>query len=259
MLPQPTGGQLIGSVVSPPSNSLQWVGGAGVDHYDLYRSPSSLLIGQKINVNPLHDSGSPNYTVLPVDDGVNTISAPSTVSANYYKLVASDASGNYGLISDSVQAFIESAAFVKDPVLSTIISALRADATLMNMLGNQPTQIRRQKRIREQGDAYPFVVVWRNNWTEDPKMKDQRLGTLTYVLSVVNNTPSADIVTNVLNRLAALLDGEPGKNIFSNQQNASAMVFMSMFTGGGPELFSETEKLWFQEGRLKITCQLFST
>lgn len=253
----PTNGTLLGMTISPPTISLSWLGGgAAPNHYDLYRSTSSLLIGSKINVNPIPNP-SPNNIVSVTDDGISTTSAPAVGTPLYYRLVAADINGNYGLISDAVSVTLESTEFVQDPILVTLISALRADQTLLSMVGNDPQQIRFHKRIRETGDVYPFIVIWRDRWDEDPKFKDLRYGTMTYKISVVHNAPSSQVVVNVLNRVCALLDGESGKQIFNG--SPSIMVFMSMFTGAGPESFADNIKLWFQDGILKLKCQLFST
>jgi len=257
VLPQPTQGQLTASVVAPPSVSLKWTGGAGVNHYDLYRSAAALQLGQKINVAPLVDSGSPNYTVTVTDDGISTTSAPAVGTPLYYRLVAADALGNYGPVSDGVGATIEASSFVQDAVLATLVAGLRADATLMAMLGNDPNQVRFQKRIRETGDLYPFVVLWRSDWKEDPKFKDLRMGTLEYTISVVNNASSSIVVTNVLNRIAKLLDGDAGKFLFNG--SSAIQVMSTMYMGAGPESYTDSPKLWFQDGRLRIICQLFAT
>lgn len=253
----PINGIVVASVVTPASNTLRWTGSNGVNHYDLYRSSTPLVLGTKINLAPLTDSGSPNFLVNVTDDGISTSSAPPVGTAVYYRLIAVDALGDVSIVSDAVVSIIESSAFVQDPVLATLVQGLRADPTLLAMIGGDRTNVRFQKRIREVGDTYPFVVLWRSNWDEDPKMKDLRFGTLTYKISVVNNQASSPAVVNVINRIAALLDGEPGKAIFKG--SPSIMVFQCMFTGAGPESFSDAPKLWFQDGVLKLKCQLFAT
>lgn len=252
----PASGTLVSSQVSPPQAVLQWTGDGTADHFDVYRSASPVSVGSKANESPIPNPGSP-YVFRYTDDASSPLGAPLVGTNLFYRAVAADASGNLSLPSDAVQASIEDGAFVRDPILATLVAALQGDATLVAMLNGQKGNVRFHKRISEQPDSYPFIVLWRSLWEEDRRFEDQRHGTVEYTVSVVHNMPSSPVVVNVLNRVAALLNGEPGKDAFAGNQ--SVMVLMSMFMGGGAELYTDQPKLWFLEGKLRLVVEFFGT
>lgn len=253
----PTNGLLVSADAAPPEVVVQWNGSTTADHYDIYRSISPISVGTKINLSPITQPGATPWTFQYADNVTNSLTAPVVGQQYYYRAVAVDGIGNVSIPSDAVAGSPQDDEFVHDQLLATIVGALRADSTLVAMVGGLPENIRFHKRIKEQGDVYPFVAVWRSNWTEDKRFRDQRHGVIEYTFSVVHNQASSPIVINVLNRICKVLDGEPGKRALS--ANPSASVMMSFYKGAGPELFDESLKLWFQDGVLAITVEFYPT
>ena len=102
----------------PLAVTLRATGSTGVDHYDVYRSTTESMMGDKINVSPIPQSVDP-YTVNFVDDGVSSTVPPVGPTVYFYRMVAVNADGQ-SIPSTAVPA---SVGFPQDvtPVQATLV------------------------------------------------------------------------------------------------------------------------------------------
>lgn len=217
-----------------------------VHAYLVYRSASVLAIGDQVaSVTP--DSPTVSYIDAGAGFGVTL----------FYRVVIQDSNLAIGIPSDASMVDIEDSAFVHDQVLQNLVLSLRGDATLMAMLANAPKAVRVAYRISTMGDIYPFVVITRKDWKEDPKWRqDQRVARILYTLEVVNNQPSMPKVTDIFHRIAQVVDGEPGKNHLSSKGVTVAWAF---FQGAGPELYDSSVSVWSSSASLSLVVEFFPT
>ena len=236
MIPGPLTLTLSGSSVN-----VAFASDVSAASYNVYRSLTALVIGSLV--------GSIAYApgTLTYADGTTSYG-----QSYFYRVSAVDSLGHESFPSDAVQVNIEDSPFVHDTVLGNIVATLKADATLMGLCSNGPNAIRWQHKVNTMGDIYPFIVIWRTAWDEDKRWSDGRVAKVQYTMEVYYNQPSAQRITDVINRLALKLNGEAAKNALSS---ASVSVAWSFFVGAGPEFYDENLKLWGQPAKQDLTVE----
>lgn len=254
MPPQaPTGGAIVSFVLSPPSVIVQFTGSAGVDHYDMYRSPTATDIGTKINVAPIPEPATP-FNFQFTDDGISSTSAPPVGIKQYYRAVAMDISGNISLPSSALPVNIQAATQVMDSTQKTIYAALVADPTLQGLMSqNAASRIRFHHMIPEEGNDIPFVVFWKQPQKEDKKMRPLRRVIMTYEFEVFDQTQGSILSRQIKERLIRVIETVYQGGALTD---CSVHVFSALFLDGGTDLYDERVNLWSYSTRLEIVAEL---
>ena len=148
-------------------------------------------------------------------------------------------------------------AYVRATLRQNILTLLRADSILSEMLGNDSSgRIRGSHWFSQIDKTVPFVVVLDGTFRETNKYKvaGQRLGVQPINFEVYDLTASSQEVEDILNRIASLLrQGNGGNAAVSDSTTA---VQIAKVLDGYQEFYDEAVKLAGKRLTVEFTVRM---